>query len=107
MLYEVITKDGNLVYLYTSNEEEQFSFIQDAKNKGYDVIVMDDVLSTHLINKFEQKDQKKRFVRIDSDVVANLIRKEDESEHLSYEEREELSPVFQAVCPANNSYNFV
>lgn len=100
-------KDGNLIYLYTSNEEEQYTFIQDAKNKGYDVIVMDDVLSTHLINKFEQKDQKKRFVRIDSDVVDNLIRKEDESAQLSFEEREELSPVFQAVCPANNGVNYM
>jgi molecular chaperone HtpG len=100
-------KDGNLVYLYTSNEEEQYTFIQDAKHKGYDVIVMDDVLSTHLVNKFEQKDQKKRFVRIDSDVVDNLIRKEDESEHLSFDEREELSPVFQAVCPADNGVNYM
>ncbi|WP_320168110.1 molecular chaperone HtpG [Mangrovibacterium marinum] len=100
-------KDGNLIYLYASNEEEQYTFIQEAKNKGYDVIVMDDVLSTHLINKFEQNDQKKRFVRIDSDVVDNLIAKEDQSEKLSMEEREELSPVFQAVCPANNGVNYM
>jgi len=100
-------KDGNLVYLYTSDKDEQYTFIQDAKNKGYDVIVMDDVLSTHLINKFEQADQKKRYVRIDSDVVGNLIQKEDETDKLSWEEREELSPVFQAVCPANNGVNYM
>ncbi|WP_163707365.1 molecular chaperone HtpG [Mangrovibacterium lignilyticum] len=100
-------KDNNLIYLYTSNEEEQFTFIQEAKNKGYDVLVMDDVLSTHLINKFEQQYNNKRFVRIDSDVVNNLIRKEDESEHLTVAEREELSPVFQSVCPADNGVNYV
>ncbi|WP_372772859.1 molecular chaperone HtpG [Mangrovibacterium sp.] len=100
-------KDNNLIYLYTSSEEEQFTFIQDAKNKGYDVLVMDDALSTHLINKFEQKETSKRFVRIDSDVVDNLIRKEEESEKLSYEEKAELSPVFQAVCPASNGVNYM
>ncbi|RKD90979.1 molecular chaperone HtpG [Mangrovibacterium diazotrophicum] len=99
-------KDGNLVYLYTNDQDEQYTFIQDAKNKGYDVLIMDDVLSAHLINKFEQKDPKKRFVRIDSDVVNNLIQKEEESDKLSWKEREELSPVFQAVCPANNGVHY-
>ncbi|MFV0376160.1 MAG: molecular chaperone HtpG [Mangrovibacterium sp.] len=100
-------KDGNLVYLYTSDKDEQYTFIQDAKNKGYDVLIMDDVLSAHLINKFEQAEPKKRFVRIDSDVVGNLIQKEDENEKLSWEEREELSPVFQAVCPATKGVNYL
>lgn len=100
-------KDGNLVYLYTSDKDEQYTFIQDAKNKGYDVLIMDDVLSAHLINKFEQAEPKKRFVRIDSDVVGNLIQKEDEIEKLSWEEREELSPVFQAVCPATKGVNYL
>ncbi len=100
-------KDNNLIYLYTSHQEEQFSFIQDATNKGYDVLVMDDVLSTHLINKFEQKYTDKRFVRIDSDVVDHLIQKGEVSDKLSHEERMELSPVFQAVCPASNGVNYV
>ena len=100
-------KENKLVYLYTSNQDEQFTFIQEAKNKGYDVLVMDDVLSTHLINKFEQKETGKRFVRIDSDVVDKLIRKEDEAEKLSFEEKEELSPVFQAVCPVDNGVNYM
>ncbi|MCW0481343.1 molecular chaperone HtpG [Gaoshiqia sediminis] len=100
-------KDNNLIYLYTSHLEDQYSFIQDAKNKGYDVLVMDDVLSTHLINQFEQKHTDKRFVRIDSDVVDHLIRKEDPADHLSFEERQELSPVFQSVCPETNGVNYV
>jgi len=100
-------KEGNLVYLYTSDRDEQYTFIEDAKNKGYDVLIMDDVLSTHLINKFEQQDSKKRFVRIDSDVVSNLIKKEDDREKLSWEEREELSPLFQSVCPVNNGVNYM
>lgn len=100
-------KENNLVYLYTSNQDEQYTFIQDAKNKGYDVLIMDDVLSTHLINKFEQKYTDKRFVRVDSDVVDNLIQKEEESDQLSYEERMELSPVFQSVCPNKNGINYI
>ncbi len=100
-------KDNKLVYLYTSDKDEQYTFIQDSKNKGYDVLIMDDVLSTHLINKFEQKYPEKRFVRVDSDVVDNLIPKEDEAEQISYEERMELSPVFQSVCPEKNGLNYI
>ena len=100
-------KDNKLVYLYTSNKDEQYTFIQDSKNKGYDVLVMDDVLSTHLINQFEQKYSEKRFVRVDSDVVDNLIPKEEEAAQVSYEERMELSPVFQSVCPEKNGLNYI
>ncbi|WP_423128554.1 molecular chaperone HtpG [Gaoshiqia sp. Z1-71] len=100
-------KENQLVYLYTSNQEEQYTFIQDAKNKGYDVLALDDILSTHLINKFEQKYTDKRFVRIDSDVVDHLIQKEDHTDHLTFEERQELSPVFQSVCPETNGVNYI
>ncbi len=101
-------KDKNLVYLYTSNTEEQYTFIEAAKNKGYDVLILDDVLAPHLINKFEQKNNDKRFVRVDSDVVENLIRKDDTVQNeLSWEEKQELSPVFQAVCPENKDYSFI
>ena len=71
------------------------------------MLVMDDVLSTHLINKFEQKYSDKRFVRVDSDVVDNLIPKEEEAEQISYEERMEMSPVFQSVCPEKNGINYI
>ena len=100
-------KDNNLVYLYTANPDEQYTFIQDAKNKGYDVLVMDDILSTHLISKLEQKQTNKKFVRVDSDVVDNLIRKEDSKDMLSWEEKQELSPVFQAVCPESKDMNYM
>lgn len=100
-------KDKKLVYLYTANQDEQYTFIQDAKSSGYDVLVMDDMLSTHLINKLEQKHTDKRFVRVDSDVVENLIRKEEEKEPMSWEEKQDLSPVFQAVCPETKGLNYV
>jgi molecular chaperone HtpG len=101
-------KDKNTIYLYTSNVDEQFTFVEEAKNKGYDVIVMDDVLAPHLINKFEQKYTDKRFVRVDSDVVENLIKKEDAAkEELTWEQKQDLSPIFQAVCPESKDYSYI
>ncbi|HKJ79484.1 MAG TPA: molecular chaperone HtpG, partial [Prolixibacteraceae bacterium] len=101
-------KDKNQVYLYTTNPEEQYTFVEEAKNKGYDVLVMEDVMVPHLINKFEQKYSNKRFVRVDSDVVENLIQKEDDvKEEMTWEQKQELSPVFQAVCPENTKYSFI
>ncbi len=101
-------KDKNTIYLYTTNLEEQFTFVEEAKNKGYDVLILDDVLAPHLINKLEQKYSDKRFVRVDSDVVENLIKKEESSKkELSFEEKEELSPVFQAVCPVDKEFSFL
>ncbi len=101
-------KDKNLIYLYSTNTEEQYTFVEAAKDKGYDILVMDDVLAPHLINKFEQKYTDKRFVRVDSDVVENLIKKEDTTkEELTWEQKQDLSPVFQAVCPENKDYSFI
>ncbi|WP_347838571.1 molecular chaperone HtpG [uncultured Draconibacterium sp.] len=101
-------KDKNTIYLYTTNVEEQFTFVEEAKNKGYDVLVLDDVLAPHLINKFEQKYTDKRFVRVDSDVVENLIKKEDTTkEEWTMEQKQEVSPVFQAVCPETKDYQFI
>lgn len=101
-------KDKNTIYLYTTNVEEQFTFVEEAKNKGYDVLILDDVLAPHLINKFEQKYTDKRFVRVDSDVVENLIKKEDDKkEEWTWEQKQELSPVFQAVCPENKDFQFI
>ncbi|MDR1860375.1 MAG: molecular chaperone HtpG [Bacteroidales bacterium] len=100
-------KDKKLVYLYTSNVNEQYTFVQDAKNRGYDVLIMDDPLSAHLINKLEQKYPDKRFARVDADTIDNLIRKDDAKESLSFEERQELSPVFQAVCPDSKDANYI
>jgi len=101
-------KDKNTIYLYTSNVEEQYTFVEEARNKGYDVLVMEDVLAPHLVNKLEQNHSNKRFVRVDSDVVDKLIRKEDSSkEELNWEQKQDLSPVFQAVCPENKDYQFI
>ncbi len=101
-------KDKKLVYLYTSDVEGQFSFIEAAKAKGYDVLVMDDVLSTPLINKLEQKFADKTFVRVDSDVVENLIKKDSEDkEVLTFEQKEDLTPVFQAVCPKDTGVTYI
>lgn len=103
-----IDKDKNLVYLYTSNMVEQYTFIEAARNKGYDVIVFDDVMTPHLINKLEQKFNDKRFIRVDSDVVENLISKDDTvKQELSWEEKQGLSPIFKAVCPENKNYSFI
>lgn len=101
-------KDKKLVFLYTNHPEEQFSFVEAARAKGYDVLVMDDVLATPLINRLEQKYPEKRFVRVDSDVAENLIVKEESNKkELSWEEKQELSPVFQAVCPQNDGFSFL
>ncbi len=100
-------KDKKLVYLYTNDANEQYTFVQTAKDKGYDVLVMDDVLATPLLNKFEQKYTDKQFVRVDSDIVENLIQKEEEVEELSWDEKDELSPVFQSVCPDADGINYV
>lgn len=71
--------------------------------QGYDVLVLDDILTTPMVNKLEQKYGSKRFVRVDSDVVEHLIRKEEEKHEMTWEEKQELSPVFQGVTPENGS----
>jgi len=70
-------KDGQLIYLYASNIQEQYSFIQPAKERGYDILLMDGILDAHFINTLEQKLEKTRFTRVDSDTVDKLIKKED------------------------------
>jgi len=104
---EQTDKDNNLVYLYTNNAEEQYSFVQAAKNKGYDVLVMNNILSTPLINKLEQKYTNKKFVRVDSDVAEHLIAKDEPKHEMSWEEKNEISPIFKAVCPENKDFNFI
>jgi molecular chaperone HtpG len=93
-------KDKKLVYLYATNKDEQYSFIEAAKMKGYDVLLMNDVLATPLLNHFEQKFPQKHFVRVDSDVIDKLISKEERKESsLSLDEKNNLSPIFQAIMP--------
>lgn len=90
-------KDKVLVYLYATNAEEQHAYIAKAKEKGYDVLLMDTVLDNHFVNLLEQKWSGTRFVRVDSDVVEKLIPKEDSiPEKLSKEEQEKLKPIIES-----------
>jgi len=101
-------KDDNLIHLYANNKEEQYTFISAAKDKGYDVLLMDSILTAPLINKFEQEDYKKRYTRVDSDVVDRLIVKDDKDKlKLTEEERDELEPVFSAVAPKGEANYYV
>ena len=95
-------KDKTVCYLYCSNAEEEHSYIEKARAKGYDVLVMDSPLESHFINLLEQKLEKSRFVRVDSDVVEKLIPHEDAiPEKLSKEEQEKLKPIVEAEVDSN------
>lgn len=97
--------DKNLIYLYTTNKEEQFSFIEPAVAKGYDVLVMDGQLDPHFVNHLEMKFKNSRFVRVDSDVVGKLIKKEDlKDSKLSFEEKEGLTTIFKSQLTGGNNY---
>ena len=98
-------KDKNIVYLYATKPEEQYSFIEAAKNKGYDVLLMDCELDSHFVNLLESKIEKTRFARVDSDSVDNLIRKEDSVKpELSDDDKKALDELFKGVLPAGNDY---
>ena len=89
-------KDKKLIYLYTTDVVGQFSYIESARNKGYDVLVMDGHLDMHFINQLESKFKDSHFVRVDSDVVDKLIQKDEVRESkLTPEQQNELRPVFQ------------
>ena len=93
-------KDKNLIYLYANDLEKQHSFIENAKAKGYDVLIMDGQLDTHFINHIEPKFTNSRFLRVDSDVVDKLIKKEDiEESKLSSEEKLQLTNMFEGQLP--------
>lgn len=100
-------KDGNLVYLYANNREEQFSYINTARDKGYDVILFDGQLDVHMAGMLEQKFEKSRFVRVDSDTIDNLIQKEDSKEvALSDKQKENLSEAFKSQLPKIDKTEF-
>jgi molecular chaperone HtpG len=101
-------KNGDLIYLYATNAEEQYSYIQHARDKAYDVLLMDGQLDIHLISHLEQKWEKTRFVRVDSDVVEKLIQKEDTANvSLSEAQREALTTIFSSQLPAMDKTNFI
>ena len=100
-------KDGNLVYLYANNKDEQFSYIEAATNKGYNVLLLDGQLDTAVINMFEQKFEKSRFTRVDSDIVDHLIVKEDKKEAALEEGKHEiLSTLFKSQLPSMEKVEF-
>lgn len=91
-------KDGNLVVLYTANKEMQHSFIQRAEAKGYDVLLMDSPIVSHLIQKLETSDEKLKFARVDADHIDKLIQKDEEQpSKLSDEQKEKLKPVIESA----------
>ena len=101
-------KDGTLIYLYTTNKDEQYSYIQAAKDKGYSVLVMNGQLDVHAIGQLEQKWEKVRFVRVDSDTIDRLIAKEDSSKvDLSEEQKEALQEVFKSQMPKIEKADFM
>ena len=93
-------KEGNLVYLYANNAEEQYSYIESAKAKGYSVLLFDGQLDAPMVSMLEQKFEKARFTRVDSDIIDRLIVKEDvKKDELSVEERDNMTQVFSSQMP--------
>jgi molecular chaperone HtpG len=90
------------VYLYATNKEEQYSYIEAAKAKGYDVLIMDGQLDTHFLNHLETKLKESRFARVDSDIIDKLIQKEETRESkLSATQQADLTPIFQSHLPGS------
>ena len=100
-------KDGNLIYLYSNNMDEQYSYIDAAKNRGYNILLMDGQLDVAMISMLEQKFEKSRFTRVDSDVIDRLIAKEEHKEaNLESNHREILSSVFRSQLPQIKKVEF-
>ena len=98
-------KDKKLVYLYATDTEKQYSFIEAAKNKGYDVLHLDCELDAHFVNLLEQKLADTRFARVDSDAIDRLIPKEEhKAPEMKEDERYDLENLFKAVLPKGNDY---
>lgn len=93
-------KDGNLIYLYANNADEQYTYIDAAKNKGYNVLLLDGQLDVPMINMLEQKFEKSHFTRVDSDIIDRLIVKEEQKgEELPADKQEVLSTLFKGQMP--------
>jgi len=97
-------KDGNLILLYAQNKDEQYTYIESAKEKGYEVLLLDSPIIPHLIQKLESKKEKLKFSRVDSDTLENLIKKDDQViSKLSDEEKEKLKPIIESAV-SNDKY---
>jgi len=100
-------KDNTIIALYASNKEEQYSFIEAAKAKGYDVLILDSAFDSHFINQAEQKNQGIRFMRVDSDTLDKLIKKSDApTSKFNDEEKNDISAMFQSQTPKGGKKNF-
>jgi molecular chaperone HtpG len=103
-----VDKDGTTVYLYATDTTAQYNYIQAATERGYDVLVMDGQLDAHFIGLLEQKVEKSRFVRVDSDVIDNLICKDDrKAAELTALQRTELTTVFRSQIPTVEKAEFL
>ncbi len=101
-------KNKTLIYLYSTNKTDQFTYIENAKNKGYDVLLLDGQLDVHMINHLETKLKESRFVRVDSDVVDKLIQKDESRESkLSTEKQNDLKSVFNLKVKSKEIFNVV
>ncbi len=101
-------KDGNLIYLYATNKEDQFTHIKAATDKGYDVLMMNGQLDVPFVGMLEQKNEKSRFVRVDSDVIDRLIAKDTSREvELTQAEKDVATTLFQSQAPKNEKANFM
>ena len=100
-------KDGNLVILYATDKVAQYRYIKEAENKGYSVLVMNGQLDSHLLGLLEQKVEKSRFCRVDSDVIDNLIRKESaKNEEITDSQRDTFSTLFKSQIPSIEKCDF-
>ena len=101
-------KNGDLIYLYANNADEHYSYIQAAKDKGYDVLIMDGQLDVHVVSQLEQKFEKTRFVRVDSDVIDKIIQKDEVAKvALTDDQRDALVTVFDSQLPKVEKANFI
>jgi len=101
-------KNGDLIYLYANNADEHYSYIQHAKDKGYDVLIMDGQLDVHVVSQLEQKFEKTRFVRVDSDVIDKIIEKDEVAKvALTNDQRDALVTVFDSQLPKVEKTNFI
>lgn len=101
-------KDGNTVYLYATNEEDQYSYIESAKNRGYNVLLLDGQLDNHFIGLLEHKLEKTRIVRVDSDIIDRLIVKEDVKDvELTVIQKDIISSLFKCLIPKIDKVEFI
>ena len=102
-------KDGQLVYLYATDKEAQYSYIDTAVSRGYDVLLMNGQLDPHFIGMLEQKLEKSRFVRVDSDLIDKLIKKSDTTSNTALDEqqRDMMTSVFKSQIPAMEKSDFL